>query len=180
MHTSLRQIEANRRNARKSTGPKTREGKARVSQNAVKHGLYAKKIVLTSPRVSETQAKYDSLCNAIVNNLDPHSPLECLLARRIANCVWQIERADNSPASLFPGNCDDDPDITDTELLAAIRLHYRYLQLRRRLKCRVNRIHAMLVYVKQTDLPEAVQQVAQALLNNRTHRETNPLLERVL
>jgi hypothetical protein len=36
---SQRQIEANRRNAQRSTGPKTRRGKQRSSRNAVKHGL---------------------------------------------------------------------------------------------------------------------------------------------
>jgi len=44
--TSDKQIEANRRNARKSTGPQTPEGKAKVAQNAVKHGLLAEHILI--------------------------------------------------------------------------------------------------------------------------------------
>ncbi len=39
--TTQAQIEANRKNAQKSTGPKSRQGKDTVSQNAVKHGLCA-------------------------------------------------------------------------------------------------------------------------------------------
>ena len=40
-----KQINANRQNAQKSTGPKTAEGKAAVSQNAVKHGLFAQSLI---------------------------------------------------------------------------------------------------------------------------------------
>ena len=44
--TSDKQIEANRRNARKSTGPRTQEGKARVGNNAVKHGLLSQDVLV--------------------------------------------------------------------------------------------------------------------------------------
>ena len=43
--TSLRQIESNRRNPQRSTGPKTQSGKARASQNAVRHGLTAETVI---------------------------------------------------------------------------------------------------------------------------------------
>jgi hypothetical protein len=44
--TSLRQIEANRRNALRSTGPKTNEGQRRASQNAVRHGVTAETVIV--------------------------------------------------------------------------------------------------------------------------------------
>jgi hypothetical protein len=44
--TSQRKIEANRRNAQKSTGPKTQEGKDKVKLNALTHGLTAQTVSL--------------------------------------------------------------------------------------------------------------------------------------
>jgi len=44
--TTARQLETNRANARRSTGPKTPRGKARVAQNAVTHGLLAHETLL--------------------------------------------------------------------------------------------------------------------------------------
>lgn len=43
--TSFRQIESNRRNALKSTGPKSEAGKQRCSRNAVRHGLTAETVI---------------------------------------------------------------------------------------------------------------------------------------
>jgi hypothetical protein len=43
--TSFRQMEANRRNARNSTGPKTETGKQRSRGNAVRHGLTAETVI---------------------------------------------------------------------------------------------------------------------------------------
>ena len=48
------QILANRNNSRKSTGPKTDEGKAAVSQNAVKHGIFAESVIQ-----GENEADYE-------------------------------------------------------------------------------------------------------------------------
>ncbi len=62
---SERKLEANRANARKSTGPRTPEGKARSSQNAYKHGLLARCIIPANDPV-EDPADFDSLIQAII------------------------------------------------------------------------------------------------------------------
>jgi hypothetical protein len=56
---TLKQFEANRRNAQKSTGPNTPEGKAAVSMNTLRHGLRARTVVLPG----ENREEFDHLCN---------------------------------------------------------------------------------------------------------------------
>jgi hypothetical protein len=83
------QIKANRKNARKSTGPRTDEGKAAVSKNAVKHGLFAKEAVISG----EDQAYYDALHDEILAELAPSGVMETLLAERVVSLTWRLKRA---------------------------------------------------------------------------------------
>jgi len=83
------QILANRRNAQKSTGPRTSEGKAAVSQNAVKHGLLTRHDVISS----ESQADFDLYREQMLAELTPVSPMEFMLAERIVSLSWRLKRA---------------------------------------------------------------------------------------
>ena len=83
------QIIANRRNAQNSTGPRSPEGKAIVSQNAVKHGLTAAHNIISS----ESQADFDLYRDQILDELAPNSPMESMLAERIVNLSWRLKRA---------------------------------------------------------------------------------------
>jgi len=85
------QILANRRNALKSTGPRTPEGKAAVSQNAVKHGLSARHDVITS----ESLAGFRLYRDRILDELNPATPIESMLAERIVSLSWRLKRAAN-------------------------------------------------------------------------------------
>ena len=104
------QILANRRNAQKSTGPRTAEGKAVASQNSVRHGLSAAKNVISS----ESQADFDLHRDRILDELDPAGPMESILVDRIVTLTWRLKRvgrfqnqtidalnADNSDPSPF-------------------------------------------------------------------------------
>ena len=84
------QILANRRNAQKSTGPRTPEGKAAVSQNAVKHGLSTRQDVISS----ESRADFDSHRENMLAELAPASPVESVLADRIVSLSWRLKRAE--------------------------------------------------------------------------------------
>jgi len=87
MATEL-QILANRRNARKSTGPRTPQGRAAVSQNAVKHGLLTPHDVISS----ESQADFDLYRQQLLDELAPASPMESMLAERIVTLSWRLKR----------------------------------------------------------------------------------------
>jgi hypothetical protein len=54
--TSFRQIEANQRNALRSTGPRTEDGKRRSRQNAVRHGLTSETIIVALEDIEDYQA----------------------------------------------------------------------------------------------------------------------------
>ena len=82
------QIKTNRRNAQKSTGPRTSEGKTAVSQNAVKHGLTAVQDVISS----ESQADFDLHRGRILAELAPETPMESMLAERIVGLSWRLKR----------------------------------------------------------------------------------------
>jgi hypothetical protein len=82
------QILANRRNAQKSTGPRTSEGKAAVSQNAVKHGLLAERDVISL----ESPAEFELYRDLMLAELDPASPMESMLAERIVGLSWRLKR----------------------------------------------------------------------------------------
>jgi len=88
--TTEARILANRLNAQKSTGPNTPQGKAVVSQNALKHGLSARHDVITT----ESQADFDLHRDALLAELAPQGPMESILADRIVSLSWRLKRAD--------------------------------------------------------------------------------------
>ena len=82
------QIRANQRNALKSTGPRTIEGKAAVSQNSVQHGLSTKQAIIKS----ESRAEFDLYRERMLDELAPAGPMESMLAERIVNLSWRLIR----------------------------------------------------------------------------------------
>ena len=95
--TSLKQIRANQRNALKSTGPRTQEGKAAVRHNALTHGLLAKETLLSE----EDQKVLAKLGAAVRDRLRPEGELEDLLVDRIVSAVWRLRRAQKIEAGVL-------------------------------------------------------------------------------
>ena len=95
--TSEAQVVANRLNAQKSTGPRTPEGKAVVSQNAVKHGLLAKQAVI----VGEDPGEYEFYRDRMVGELAPVGLVESMLAERVVSLSWRLRRAERLQNEAF-------------------------------------------------------------------------------
>jgi len=95
---SSARAEASRKNGTKSRGPKTEEGRARSSQNALKHGLRAQKYVVLP---EEDAAEFAELEAALVAELAPVGELQTVLARRVAVAAWRLARADRIEVELF-------------------------------------------------------------------------------
>jgi len=91
------QINANRQNAQKSTGPKTADGKAAVSQNAVKHGLFAAEAVISV----ENPADYELYRDKYLAELLPVGMVESMLAERIVSLSWRLQRAERIQNEVF-------------------------------------------------------------------------------
>lgn len=88
-----KQLAANRRNARRSTGPKTPTGKARSSRNALKHGLLAKDVVLADGPLAESLADFHDLLADFHRQLKPQGPVQKTIVERLAVSYWRLLRA---------------------------------------------------------------------------------------
>jgi len=90
---SLKQLEANRNNGRKSNGPKTPEGKAKSSMNAVKHGILSKQVVVAGLCNQESLVEFQDLRDEFWQHLAPVGPLEKMLVDEIVTTYWRLRRA---------------------------------------------------------------------------------------
>ncbi len=91
------QVAANRANAEKSTGPRTPAGKERASQNALKHGLFARETVIRG----EDQDEFEMQRERLLGQLNPVGPLEEILAERIVDLTWRLQRAVQDQSEAF-------------------------------------------------------------------------------
>ena len=95
--SSLKQIVANRRNALKSTGPTTPEGKQHARCNAVRHGLTAETVI----GVLEDANDYAAFEAAVTADYDAESAVERELVLRLASVLWRLRRATGIETALF-------------------------------------------------------------------------------
>jgi hypothetical protein len=113
--TATDRAEINRRNAQKSTGPRTPEGKDRSRFNAVKHGMTAKTLVLPGEDVEALQVRID----AWTADLQPRNDVEQHLVEQAVHTSWQLDRADRAATARLAGiirnTTDDEARRQETE-----------------------------------------------------------------
>jgi hypothetical protein len=95
--TSFGQLDANRRNARHSTGPVTEDGKKRSRRNAVRHGLTAETVI----DALEDADDYSAFELSITSDYDAQSATERELVLRLASLLWRLRRATAIESGLF-------------------------------------------------------------------------------
>jgi hypothetical protein len=113
--TSERQAESNRANAALSTGPRSAEGKAKVAQNAIKHGAYSTLPII--PGV-ERPEDWEAHLAGIMLSLSPVGALETRLAERVALLLWRLDRVaryETAVTTIGLDEVDDEPALTDDD-----------------------------------------------------------------
>jgi hypothetical protein len=112
---SQRQLEANRANAKRSTGPRSASGKARSRLNAVTHGLTSRQLVVGAEKPED----FDALREALFADLVPSGALQCELVDEIARFQWRLRRIPVLEADLLNRltfRSDDLVNLNDEEL----------------------------------------------------------------
>ena len=108
---SQKQLEANRRNAQRSTGPKTDEGKKIAALNARRHSLTGQVTAMTEA----DRIMHDAFSAALVESLAPEGAMETQLAQRIATDSWRLNRISAVEDNLFALGHNAKSDETETE-----------------------------------------------------------------
>jgi len=85
---TIAKVEANQRNALKSTGPRTPAGKSVVASNAVKHGLLSREVLLPE----EDRSAFRALAVGLLDSLQAVGALEHLLVDGIVAAAWRLRR----------------------------------------------------------------------------------------
>jgi hypothetical protein len=97
MSVSLAKQRANQRNAQKSTGPRTAEGKAISARNAITHGVFCKDLLLAD----EDSAALKTLREGVVHRFNPRDSVEAELVEQYLSCTWRLKRLRRAEISAY-------------------------------------------------------------------------------
>ena len=168
--TSEARLAANAANARLSTGPRTAEGKSHSCQNARRHGLTARDLVICE----EDREEFDDLLASYQRELLPHGPLEQDLFDQLVHAAWNLRRVRRLEATLAPDS--PDPLLEDSLDRTLARLARYHAQAQRTFFRALKELRALqtnraLLHQHQ-ELPTPPPKLASLTeLTRRTHRE---------
>jgi hypothetical protein len=179
---------ANAQNAKLSTGPRTDEGKAASSRNALKHGLTAKEVVVEPGREAEFEAYRDDLSQ----DLGPEGAAEMELFNRAVHAGWNLHRIrEIESAMMREGILDPLLDESETRTLDRMLRYYslydriynrsikelRILQTNRALRYLVPRevVAQISKLVSLNDLTKRTQTARQTLVQQIEDYLTTPV-----
>ncbi|MFY9839179.1 MAG: hypothetical protein WAK55_22415, partial [Xanthobacteraceae bacterium] len=120
--TSIKQIEANRRNSLKSTGPKTEAGKQTSRCNAVRHGLTAETVI----GALEDAEDYKAFELAITADYDAQSAVERELVLRLSSLLWRLRRVTTIETGLFEIQADHLRNFRKTQQISPASREFVY------------------------------------------------------
>jgi hypothetical protein len=98
---------SNLANAKNSTGPKTPEGMSRSAQNARKHGILSKEVVVNGGDGRESAVDFERLIESLHAQSLPQDAIEHLLIDRVAACYWRLRRAQRYEVGAVREGLDD-------------------------------------------------------------------------
>ncbi len=163
--STQKQIEANRKNAKNSTGPNTSEGKAIVAQNATKHGLTAQIAVIKG----EDPEDFDLHRDEMLDHYDPQGPVETALTHRIITLSWQLKRAPNLHTAVINYEIDKVQGFAsrnpDPELILGRAIA--------RLFANPSILDRLMLYERRIE--NSLHKSMKALANLKQSRKTNPI-----
>jgi len=125
MAISPRKLAANQQNARRSTGPRTPAGKARVRHNALKHGLLAKEVIVPLGDEYEKRAEFYLLLDDLCQHYAPVGPIEAMLVDRIAVAYWRLRRATRAEVGELIVEIDKAPGFEAVPFLSGVAARLR-------------------------------------------------------
>ena len=89
---SERKAAANRANAQRSTGPRTPQGKARSSLNALRHGILAKAAFNVVIEGEERRAEFEAIVAGLAQEYQPRTMTEHMMVQQLAGCYWKLAK----------------------------------------------------------------------------------------
>jgi len=165
--TTQRQIEANRRNAQASTGPRTPSGREASARNATRHGIRAEKYLIPGE-----EEEFQQLLDALREHWQPVTALEKRQVFKIASYLMRLDRGARGEAEV----------IADTPLDSFFRgeqsalknlLHYETIN-RKGLRFEIEMLERLQAH-RLNHAPSSI--VADTALGNRGTREGNGHLQ---